>query len=40
MARHRRHGRRPSPFNFMIPQVLVFVFLLLTSVVAIWRDLR
>ena len=28
-----------SPFNFMIPQVLVFVFLLLTSVVAIWRDL-
>lgn len=28
-----------SPFNFMIPQVLTFVFLLLTSVVAIWRDL-
>jgi len=28
-----------SPFNFMIPQVLVFVFLLLTSVVAVWRDL-
>jgi cellulose synthase (UDP-forming) len=28
-----------SPFNFMIPQVLVFVFLLLTSAVAIWRDL-
>jgi cellulose synthase (UDP-forming) len=28
-----------SPFNFMIPQVLVFVFLLLTSVVAIWRDI-
>jgi cellulose synthase (UDP-forming) len=27
-----------SPFNFMIPQVLTFVFLLLTSVVAIWRD--
>jgi cellulose synthase (UDP-forming) len=27
-----------SPFNFMIPQVLVFVFLLLTSVVAVWRD--
>jgi cellulose synthase (UDP-forming) len=28
-----------SPFNFMIPQVLVFVFLVLTSVVSIWRDL-
>lgn len=28
-----------SPFNFMIPQVLFFVFLLLTSVVAVWRDL-
>jgi cellulose synthase (UDP-forming) len=28
-----------SPFNFMIPQVLVFVFLLLGSVVSIWRDL-
>ena len=28
-----------SPFNFMIPQVLVFVFLLLSSVVSIWRDL-
>jgi cellulose synthase (UDP-forming) len=27
-----------SPFNFMIPQVLVFVFLLLTSGVAVWRD--
>lgn len=27
-----------SPFNFMIPQVLFFVFLLLTSVVAVWRD--
>ena len=31
-------GRAESPFNFIIPQVLVFVFLLLTSVVAIWRD--
>lgn len=31
--------RAESPFNFMIPQVLVFVFLSLTSVVAIWRDL-
>ncbi|HEY5822378.1 MAG TPA: glycosyltransferase family 2 protein [Propionibacteriaceae bacterium] len=28
-----------SPFSFMIPQVLVFVFLTLTSVVSIWRDL-
>jgi len=27
-----------SPFNFMIPQVLFFVFLLLTSFVAVWRD--
>ena len=31
--------RAESPFNFMIPQVLVFVFLALTSVVAIWRDI-
>ncbi|TFD29006.1 glycosyltransferase family 2 protein [Cryobacterium cryoconiti] len=31
-------SRASSPFNFMIPQVLFFVFLLLTSVVAIWRD--
>ncbi|WP_411698918.1 glycosyltransferase family 2 protein [Conyzicola sp.] len=28
-----------SPFNFMIPQVLFFVFLLLTSFVAVARDL-
>lgn len=28
-----------SPFNFMITQVLFFVFLLLTSVVAVWRDI-
>ncbi|MBA3527836.1 MAG: glycosyltransferase, partial [Propionibacteriaceae bacterium] len=27
-----------SPFNFMIPQVLVFAFLALSSVVSIWRD--
>ena len=27
-----------SPFNFMVAQVLFFVFLLLTSFVAIWRD--
>ena len=31
-------GRAESPFNFIIPQVLVFVFLALTSLVAIWRD--
>jgi cellulose synthase (UDP-forming) len=31
--------RTASPFNFMIPQVLFFVFLLLTSVVGVWRDL-
>jgi cellulose synthase (UDP-forming) len=30
--------RASSPFNFIIPQVLFFAFLLLTSVVAIWRD--
>jgi cellulose synthase (UDP-forming) len=35
----RRARKADSPFNFIIPQVLVFVFLLLTSVVAIWRDL-
>ena len=32
-------GKAKSPFNFMIPQVLVFIFLLLTSVVSIWRDI-
>lgn len=32
-------SKSSSPFNFMIPQVLFFVFLLLTSVVAIARDL-
>ena len=31
--------RRSSPFNFMIPQVLTFTFLLLTSAVAIYKDL-
>ena len=31
-------GRRVSPFNFMIPQVLMFAFLLLTSVVAVTKD--
>ena len=34
------HGRRSSPFNFIRPQVYLFVFLALTSVVAIWRDLN
>ena len=29
-----------SPFNFIIPQVLTFVFLLLTSVVAVWQVQR
>ena len=32
-------SRADSPFNFIIPQVLTFVFLALTSVVAIWRDI-
>jgi cellulose synthase (UDP-forming) len=32
-------NRPESPFNFIIPQVLVFAFLALTSVVAIWRDI-
>jgi len=31
-------ARGSSPFNFIIPQVLFFVFLLMTSFVAIWRD--
>jgi len=29
---------RRSPFNFIVPQLLVFVFLALTSIVAVWRD--
>ena len=33
-------GTRTSPFNFIRPQVYLFVFLALTSVVAIWRDLN
>jgi cellulose synthase (UDP-forming) len=32
-------SKASSPFNFMIPQVLVFVFLLLSSAIAIWRDM-
>jgi len=35
-----RAGRRSSPFNFIRPQVYLFTFLALTSVVAIWRDLN
>ncbi|WP_143338043.1 glycosyltransferase family 2 protein [Demequina sp. NBRC 110054] len=27
-----------SPYNFMVPQILIFVFLALTSVVSVWRD--
>ena len=39
-AWHVTGGRRKrsSPFNFMIPQVLTFTFLFLTSIVAIYRD--
>ena len=33
-------GTRTSPFNFIRPQVYLFTFLALTSVVAIWRDLN
>ena len=31
-------GKRSSPFNFIIPQVLVFLFLVLTSMVGIYKD--
>ncbi|MBX9471092.1 glycosyltransferase family 2 protein [Microcella sp.] len=31
--------KRQSPFNYMVPQTLFFVFLALTSVVAIYKDL-
>ncbi|GAA5519029.1 hypothetical protein Lsed01_01467 [Demequina sediminis] len=31
-------ARGASPFTFIVPQVLFFVFLALTSVVAVWRD--
>ncbi|MGZ8804743.1 MAG: glycosyl transferase family 2, partial [Microbacterium sp.] len=34
-----RGGKRSSPFNFMIPQVMVFFFLFLTSLVAISKDI-
>ena len=29
---------RRSPFNFVLPQMMFFVFLALTTVVAVWRD--
>ncbi|MFR9807204.1 glycosyltransferase family 2 protein [Pseudonocardia sp. RS010] len=32
-----RSGVRNSPFDFIVPQVLTFLFLLLTSVVGIWQ---
>lgn len=32
-------GSARSPFNFIIPQTLFFVFLALTTIVAIWRDI-
>jgi cellulose synthase (UDP-forming) len=28
-----------SPFNYVVPQVLAFLFLALTSAVGVWRDL-
>ena len=34
------HHRAASPFAFMLPQVLMFTFLLPTSVVACWRDVN
>ncbi|MFE5292136.1 glycosyltransferase [Isoptericola sp. NPDC056618] len=33
-----RAGRAESPFNFMLPQVLCFAFLLLTSAVGVWKE--
>jgi cellulose synthase (UDP-forming) len=33
-----RVGRRASPFDFIVPQVLVFAFLLLTSAVGLWQN--
>ncbi len=32
-------GGRTSAFSFIMPQVLTFIFLLITSAVGIWRDL-
>jgi cellulose synthase (UDP-forming) len=28
-----------SPFNYIVPQMLMFLFLALTSVVGVWRDM-
>ncbi len=33
-----RVGKRVSPFNFAIPQVVIFAFLMLTSVVGVYKD--
>ena len=32
-------GAYRSPFAFMMPQVLFFQFLLITTVVGVWKDL-
>jgi cellulose synthase (UDP-forming) len=32
-------GEATSPFNYIVPQMLTFLFLALTSVVGIWRDM-
>jgi cellulose synthase (UDP-forming) len=32
-------GKASSPFNYIVPQMLTFLFLALTSVVGVWRDL-
>lgn len=32
-------GTPSSPFNYIVPQTLLFLFLSLTSVVGVWRDL-
>lgn len=34
-----RKDRARSPFTFIVPQVLTFVFLALTTAVAVWKDL-
>ncbi|MBW4042257.1 MAG: glycosyltransferase [Acidobacteria bacterium] len=32
-------GKASSPFNYIVPQMLTFLFLALTSVVGVWRDM-
>lgn len=32
-------GKKDSAFNYIIPQVLVFVFMLVTTIVSTWRDI-